>query len=55
VTGKSADGKDVNFTGIVIARFSDGKIVEAWNAFDFLSMYKQLGQKLVYEEEAMAH
>ena len=55
VKGKSADGKEVSFTGIVIGRFKDGKIIEGWNAFDFLSMYKQLGQKLVAEEEAVAH
>jgi predicted ester cyclase len=54
VTAQSADGKDVSFSGIVIGRFKDGKIVEGWNAFDFLTMYKQLGQKLVAEEEAVA-
>ena len=52
----SADGTEVDFTGIVIAKFKDGKIVEGWNAFDFVTMYKQLGQKQVAaEEEAVAH
>ena len=56
VRARSADGKDVNFTGIVIAKFKDGKIVEGWNAFDFVTMYNQLGQKQVAgEEEAVAH
>jgi predicted ester cyclase len=54
VTATSADGKDVNFSGLAIGRFKDGKIVEGWNAFDFLSMYKQLGKKLVGEEEVVA-
>jgi steroid delta-isomerase-like uncharacterized protein len=31
------------FTGIAIVRVSDGKIVEAWNNFDFMKMYRQLG------------
>lgn len=39
-------GKRVDFTGICIARISDGRIAEAWNNFDFLSMYRQLGMTL---------
>jgi len=31
------------FTGIAIVRVKDGKIIEAWNNFDFMKMYKQLG------------
>ena len=31
------------FTGISIVRVKDGKIVEGWNNFDFMTMYKQLG------------
>ena len=34
---------DVDFTGIAIARIKDGKIVEAWNNFDFMQMNRQLG------------
>jgi steroid delta-isomerase-like uncharacterized protein len=34
---------DVDFTGIAIIRVSDGRIVEAWNNFDFLKMNRQLG------------
>lgn len=39
-------GRKVEFSGIVINKIKDGKIIEAWNNFDFLSMYLQLGQKL---------
>jgi predicted ester cyclase len=28
---------------MAITRIRDGKIVEAWNNFDFMKMYKQLG------------
>lgn len=38
--------KNVTFTGICMVRVEDGKIAEAWNNYDFLSMYQQLGQKL---------
>ena len=34
---------DVDFTGIAIIRVDNGRIVEAWNNFDFLKMNKQLG------------
>jgi predicted ester cyclase len=46
VRGKNAEGKDVNFTGLTIVKFKDGKLIEGWNAFDFLAMYKQLGFSL---------
>lgn len=41
--GAPATGEMVDFTGISIARVRDGRIVEAWNCFDFLSMYQQIG------------
>jgi predicted ester cyclase len=47
VSLKSADGKDAAFSGVTIAKFEDGKLVEGWNGFDFLTMYQQLGFKLV--------
>jgi hypothetical protein len=53
VTGKSADGKDVNFSGIVVARFEDGKIMEGWDAFNFLSTYKQLGQNSLQKKRPL--
>ncbi len=41
--GFAATGRPVEFTGMTIARISDGKIVEAWNNFDFMTMFQQLG------------
>lgn len=41
--GLAPTGKNVDFTGIAIVRVQDGKIVEAWNEFDFFKMYTQLG------------
>lgn len=41
--GFAATGQSTEFTGITIVRIEKGKIVEAWNNFDFMTMYKQLG------------
>lgn len=41
--GFAATNAPVQFEGIAIMRIRDGKIVEAWNQFDFLQMNKQLG------------
>ena len=41
--GFAATQSPVDFTGITITRIKDGKIVEAWNNFDFMKMYRQLG------------
>jgi len=41
--GLSPTNRAVNFTGMVILRVKDGKIVEAWNEFNFMKMYTQLG------------
>ena len=41
--GFAATGKSTEFTGITIVRIERGKIVEAWNNFDFMTMFKQLG------------
>ena len=41
--GRAATQSPVEFTGIAIVRIKKGKIVEAWNNFDFLTMNKQLG------------
>jgi steroid delta-isomerase-like uncharacterized protein len=35
-------GRDVTLTGIAIARFKDGKIVEGWDAWDQAGMLRQL-------------
>jgi predicted ester cyclase len=42
-----ASGKQVKFSGICHVRIRDGKIAEAWNNFDFLKMYQQLGQVMI--------
>jgi predicted ester cyclase len=33
----------VEFTGMTIVRVNDGKITEAWNEFNFMDMYRQIG------------
>jgi predicted ester cyclase len=42
----SESGKPVTFSGISMARVAGGKISEAWNNYDFLDLYQQVGQKL---------
>jgi predicted ester cyclase len=41
--GLMPTNRQVEFTGVAIVRVMDGKILEAWNEFDFLKMYTQLG------------
>jgi len=41
--GFAATQMPVDFTGVTITRIRNGQIVEAWNNFDFMKMYKQLG------------
>lgn len=36
-------GRPVDFYGMTITRVRDGKLVEGWNVFDFLTMYQQMG------------
>lgn len=40
--GVAATHQPVEFTGICIVRIEDGKIAEAWNNFDFMSMSRQI-------------
>ena len=47
VTANHKTGKAVAFSGICMVRVENGKIMEAWNHFDFLSVYQQLGHQLV--------
>jgi predicted ester cyclase len=47
---ETASGKKVTFSGICIAKIKNGKIAEAWNHYDFLGMYQQLGQVLGPQE-----
>ena len=51
VKATTAGGQDVSFGGMTIIRVVDGKIAEAWNNFDFLSMYQQLGFKMAVADE----
>lgn len=41
--GLTATNKPVEFTGFCMVRIKDGKIAEAWNEFNFMDMYQQLG------------
>ena len=41
--GRAATDSPVDFTGITIVRIDKGKIVEAWNNFDFMALHKQVG------------
>jgi len=41
--GMAATNATVEFTGMVIVRIENGMFVEAWNNFDFMTMYKQIG------------
>lgn len=41
--GRSATQSPVDFAGITIVRIYNGKIVEAWNNFDFMTLHKQVG------------
>lgn len=41
--GRAATQAPVEFNGITIVRIDNGKIVEAWNNFDFMTMNKQIG------------
>ena len=43
LTGIAPTGKQVTQAGIVIARWVDGKEVEAWESLDMLGMMQQLG------------
>jgi len=41
--GGAPSNRMVEFDGVVMALVRDGRIVEGWNCFDFLSMYQQIG------------
>jgi len=43
--GMEATGNPVAFEGMGFVRIREGKIVEAWNTFDFHAMNAQLGVK----------
>lgn len=53
VTARHRDtGKKIKFSGLCMVRKEDGKIAEAWNHYDFLGMYQQLGHVLMPPEIA---
>jgi predicted ester cyclase len=41
--GIAATHKPVEMWGMGIARVKDGRIVETWNSFDFMTLYQQIG------------
>lgn len=41
--GMPATGRRINITGTAVVTFRKGQIIEAWNNFDFFSLYEQLG------------
>jgi steroid delta-isomerase-like uncharacterized protein len=41
--GIAATNAPVEFSGMSFVRITDGKIVEGWNNFDFMRMYRQVG------------
>lgn len=41
--GFAATNKKVKFSGFTLTRVENGRIIEGWNTYDFLSMYTQLG------------
>ncbi len=43
-TTRADNGAPLKATGSVIARIKDGRMVEAYNQFDFISLFEQLGQ-----------
>lgn len=43
-TSRADNGAPIEVTGQVMARFAEGKLVEAYNQFDFISLFEQLGQ-----------
>lgn len=47
-------GKSVTFSGNATIKVRDGKIAEAWNNFDFLTMYLQLGYAL-HASQSLEH
>ncbi len=54
VDATNANGQQVHFAGMTCVRIKDGKIAEGWNNFDFLSMYQQMGFKMVSAAEQTA-
>lgn len=43
--GAPPTNRPIRITGMGMARMENGQIAEAWNTFDFMSLYQQLGLK----------
>ena len=43
LAGIAPTGRTATVTGIIVSRFSGGKIIEDWESFDELGMLRQLG------------
>lgn len=41
--GVKPTGRKIHVTGVRICTFREGKVTEAWNCFDFILVYRQLG------------
>jgi steroid delta-isomerase-like uncharacterized protein len=41
--GVPATGRRLSMHGVIVDRFVDGKVVEAWEAFDMYGLMRQLG------------
>jgi predicted ester cyclase len=48
----AATNRGVDFTGFAMVRVADGFATEAWNCFDFLAMYRQLGMDLDFPQKS---
>jgi steroid delta-isomerase-like uncharacterized protein len=49
--GLPPTGKQVEYEGMWIFRFAEGKIVESWGIEDFLSFWMQLGMELTPKKD----
>jgi len=47
--GVAPTGRELAFSGTVIDRFVDGKVVEAWETVDMLGLMRQLGATATFE------
>jgi predicted ester cyclase len=41
--GVRPSGRRIDFTGMVMGRWCDGKLAYGWNSFDLLTLYEQIG------------
>lgn len=41
--GGPPSGRPVDFWGMTMVRTKDGRLIEGWNTFDFLTMFQQIG------------